>query len=778
MLNAGSLPVLFGGIMKKRILISVAAVIALVSIVGIISVSSLAAAFNRENFYLTDEELFEKASRAQNTVYLAYDNGGELVEVFNTSAIIGREWISIEDVGENILNAFISAEDREFYRHNGINVKRTAGALVNYLFHTSPRFGGSTITQQVIKNISGNNESTVKRKFNEILRALHIERIHSKEEILEVYLNIVPMSRNITGVFSAAEVYFGKKPSDLSIAEAATIAGITNSPGRYDPYTHPEECKEKRNRVLYAMHDNGKITDEEYENACACDLQVKKDDGRKSIYSWFVETANADIARDLSRARGITESAARVLMRGCKIILTEMPEVQAILDGFFADEDNLPLGCKDGQSIAMTVIDNATGNLVGIIGGVGNKSGNNLLNHAEITVPPASTIKPLAIYAPMLEEGLINWSTVVDDTPVSVEYKGDRVVTYPLNSPNVYAGLTTVRDAVRLSKNTIAVKLLNDYGINRCADGLIDRYGFNIIKEPTQIGGKSVSDLGVASLALGQLSAGVSLRKLTEAYSAFAREGKYSYSRSYLGVFDFEGNLLISPEATERRIYRAETCRIMNQMLMNVVETGTARSVTLKNILDTAGKTGTSSGNYDRLFVGYTPYFTAGVWTGYPDRSRAVEGGGPTHLEIWDKVMSEVHEKCALTRFGENEKCFSTQGLTRMSYCLDSGYRVGAECAHDLRGPRIAEGWFDAKNQPRDFCTLHRLIDSTDYPISAPDIKRDAGPVFVVDEMFSYSNLCPSEENDNTMADDEEESKSGDNPDIGPADEIIEEMIE
>ena len=741
MLNAVSLRFLFGGNMLKRFFIGFAAVACVIAIVSMVAFGSFAADFKKGNYYIVDEELFQSARSGQNTVYYAYNEANEPVEVFNTASLIGHKWVGISEVGENLINAFISAEDREFYKHKGVNVRRTVGAVANYLFRTHSSFGASTITQQVIKNISGDNEASVKRKFNEIMRAYHLEKLYSKDEILEVYLNIVPMSGNISGVGMAAQRYFGKDVGDLTVSEAATIAGITNSPARYDPYKHPIECKEKRNRVLYAMLDNGTITEEEYNKSVASELTlIERADG-DAVYSWFIETANNDIIGDLMAQKNISRGAATIMLRGCNVLLTQNIKVQEILEEYFENTDNFSPQVKDGLNYAMLVTDNESGNIIGIIGGVGKKQGNLLLNLTEINVPPASTLKPLAIYAPMIDAGLINAATVVDDTPISVSYNDGKAVGYPLNSPNVYAGLTTVTDAVRLSKNTVAAKLLESYGYDRCANELCDRYGFNIIRKSQTVSGKSVSDIGIAPLALGQLTNGVSLRALTDAYAAFPRDGVYKRGKTYYCVVDATGNTVVAPKTTEKRIYKTDTARIMNQLLMNVTDDGTARSVTLKHSVDTAGKTGTSSGNNDRLFVGYTPYFTAGIWTGYPSRKASVEHASPSHINIWDEVMKRIHEECVFES-GDAVKGFSTQGLTYLPYCKDSGQLCGELCPQDIRGDRMAYAYFAKDNVPSHECAIHKALDIDGNIISAPDIQRTpVEGIYIADEEYNLKNL-------------------------------------
>ena len=249
--------------------------------------------------------------------------------------------------------------------------------------------------------------------------------------------------------------------------------------------------------------------------------------------------------------------------------------------------------------------------------------------------------------------------------------------------------------------------------------------------------------MGIASLALGQLTYGVSIRELTDAYTAFARDGIYKKGHTYQGVFDYEGNLLISPESIEKRIYKTETARIMNLLLSGVVDNGTAKSLKLKHYVDTAGKTGTSSNNYDRLFVGYTPYFTAGIWSGYPARNNTVNGISPSHLSIWDEIMTSIHLQCAFNFYGEPD-VFNTQGLLKLPYCKDSGESPSELCDCDLRGNRVEYGYFSKDNLPNRKCEAHKMIFYSDFDnvISAPYIERQITEgLYIVDEEYNYKNL-------------------------------------
>jgi len=672
--------------MKRGIIITSCFLVIIALIVGVFSL--FVGAFVNDNIdYNLDERLFEAAKESKTAAFFAYDKNGDLTEVWKSSLGEKKTWSPLSSISRYVIDGFISMEDRTFYEHNGVNIKRTAYAFFNMLFHFKDSFGASTITQQVVKNMSGDNETTVRRKIGEMLRAFNLENNHTKEEILEVYLNIVPMSGNIYGVNEAANTYFSKEPEELSLSEAATIVGITNSPARFNPYNHPEECIEKRNRVLYAMLDNKKISNEEYEKAKIEPLIVAENKNKdEKVCSWFVETAISDIVSDLMKEYNLSENAARLLLNsGTKTILTVNIKVQEILEEVFENLNELSSAVSSGLDYSMVVVDNESGNLVGIIGACGEKKGNRLLNLATVPRTPGSTIKPLSLYAPLIESNIINWSTVIDDTPISVEEKDGVIISYPKNSPDIYEGKITVKDALRLSKNTIAVRLYNMLGKERIFNSLKENFGFNLI-ESLNDNGRVITDMEMAPLALGQLSRGIPLRSLTEAYTVFPNRGVLRNAKSYLGVFDYEGKILLENPSVEKRIYDSDTANLVTQLLSTVVENGTARSVKLKNIVDTAGKTGTSGNDKDRLFIGFTPYYTAGIWTGYRNSDKSVGTQSPNHIELWDKIMTKLHEVTLEDSNSDDYKGFSTEGLIRIEYCLDTGKAASEECTNTEYG--------------------------------------------------------------------------------------------
>lgn len=692
----------------KRILVVSASVVIIITILLSIGLVGLKIYADNNINYDIDEALFQAAKDSNTATYLAYNSAGELEEVWKDSSGGRKSWTDIELISPLLKDGFVAVEDGKFYQHKGVNLKRTLAAVANYIVRIKPNFGASTITQQVIKNISGDNDYSIKRKLTEILRAVHLEMAHSKEEILELYLNIVPMSGNLYGVREASLSYFGKEPSDVTVAEAATLIGITNSPARYNPYTKVEECTEKRNTVLGVMLEHEVISEEEYQAAKAEPLiTVDEDISFDRISSWFVETAQSDIISDLCSKFSISENAAKLLLNsGTKIILTMNSTVQRIMEEFFENEENLSVNFGEGLQYSMVVSDSATGNLLGVIGRAGKKEGNKLLNLATALHTPGSTLKPLALYAPLIENDKITWSTMVDDAPSSYSETNGEIVYYPKNSPDVYEGRMTISDALRLSKNTVALELYGMLGAEAIYRNLTNNYGFSSLVEREVISNGSVlTDKAASPLALGQLTRGVNLRELTEAYTAFPGGGVLRRSKSYYGVFDSEGKVLLDNVRSEKRIFSESTANVMNMMLSRVVEDGTARSITLKHLVDTAGKTGTSGMDRDRLFVGYTPYYTAGIWCGYADGKTSIGAQSPSHIKIWDSVMKEIHEQTVFKASDESIKGFSDRGITRALYCKETGLHAIGGC---ISSGTAEYGYFKSSELPKERCGVHR----------------------------------------------------------------------
>ncbi|MFA5561258.1 MAG: transglycosylase domain-containing protein [Eubacteriales bacterium] len=623
-------------------------------------------------------------------------------------------WAEEDELPQMLKDAFVSIEDHRFYEHDGVDWRRTAKAAFNYLFHFDEHFGGSSITQQLVKNLSGEYEVSARRKLKEMLRALKLEKHYEKEEILTYYLNVVPMAQNCLGVGAAAAYYFDKKPLELSLAECAALAAITNAPSYYDPIRFPENNRARRNLVLDQMRLYGKIDEAACEAAKQETLRLAEDAAAKKheIYDWYTEAVLTDVIRDLQEKLhyGYETASRMVYGGGLEIYALVDSEAQGIMEAYFANEKTFYGYAAQGlPNYAMTLIDPYSGDLLATTGGIGEKTANRVLHRGnDTTAPPGSALKPLALYAPALEAKLIHYATVFTDVPEFRQTAGGKFVKWPHNYPEIYHGLIGAHEALAYSKNTVAVQLYKKLGAEKVYRTLQDLGISTLVRSAPGSGGGVVSDLAPSPLALGQLSHGVTVRELSAAFAPFANGGLYRESRSYLAVYDKAGKLLLDNQTKKERRWSPETAYIMTMMLSEVVEYGTGKPLTLKYTVDTAGKTGTSGEDYDRWFVGYTPYLLAGVHIGHDTQNRAVGNAGKSHLQVWDEVMTRLHKKYFSA--AEIRSFERPAGVVRRAYCKDSGRAPGAFCQLDLRRNRTASGYFTPDNLPHGSCDRHALV--------------------------------------------------------------------
>ena len=609
-------------------------------------------------------------------------------------------YVKYADIPQNLVSAFVAIEDERFWTNQGVDWKRTIAAVGNFFFPGEDRFGGSSITQQLIKNVTGEDGYTIQRKVQEIFWALDLEKKKSKQEILELYLNEIYFSQNCWGVQSAAYTYFGKDVDDLTLLEAACLAAIPNSPTKYDPIINPDDNKFRRNLVLDQMKKLHMITDEEYTENYDKDIElnIQRTSEVTNINTWYTDMVIDDVIDDLVAEYGYTRQyASKLIYSGGLQIFTVMdPEVQSVLQEVFEGDEAFPkiTSGVPAQS-SMIVIHPTTGDILGVVGARGEKTGNRIQNYATHTLrSPGSSIKPLSVYAPALEAGLITYGQTVDDYPVRVLNENP----WPSNLPVVYNGLTTVNSAIERSVNTVAVRVLNMISplqsFNFCKNTLKMN---SLIDSVETAGGNTYTDIGEAALALGQLTYGLTVREITAAYSIFANEGIYNDIRSYTKVLDNKGKVLLSKEFTTGTIaISEENAYVMTKMLQNVVNNGTGRSITLRQTIDVAGKTGTAGNDYDRWFIGYTPYYIGGVWYGY-EYNKAINAAGYPANDIWDAVMTKLHQKYIdeAAAGGEAVKRFEQpENVVKMTYCKDSGMLMGDACKLDPRGSRADVGYF------------------------------------------------------------------------------------
>lgn len=644
-------------------------------------------------------------------IYYQDRETGEWKELKKLYESENRVWVGIEDIPKNLINACIAIEDKRFWDHDGVDWLRTMRASINMFFGGETTYGASTITQQLIKNLTHDDEVTVRRKLVEIFRALDYEDKYSKDQILEWYLNIIPLGEGCSGVQAASEVYFGKDVEDLTLAECAALIGITNNPSLYDPYLNPEANKERQELILGEMLDQGYISQTEYQEAKAQELVLNnrsgEDDGTGNYFTYFEDQVINEVVRDLMAKTGYEYSMALKMLQtgGYKIYCTIDPEVQAQVDQIYEDLANIPDTASSQQlQSAIVVTDNKTGDVVALAGGVGEKVGSLILNRAtQSYLSPGSTIKPLSVFAPALEMGLITPATVYDDTP----YQFTDTAAWPKNSDSTYRGLVSINDAVCYSLNTVAVKLVAEMGAETSFNYAKDKMGLtSLVSEYVTSSGTVLSDIDLAPMAMGGLTQGVTVRDMAEAYTAFPNDGLYREGRTYTRVLDASGKVVLDNTQDSWTAMSQKTAWYSTYMMQNTVAYGSGTGAQLENMA-VAGKTGTTTSDYDRWFAGYTPYYTAVVWCGYDDPEEVILTDTTENpaVSLWQKVMAGIHEDLPAAEF---EK---PTDVVTVNVCRDSGLLPGEACRSDPRGDRTVEVELFLEDVPTETCDTHVMVD-------------------------------------------------------------------
>lgn len=684
-----------------------------------------------------------------------------------------RIWTDLEDIPKYLQKAAIAIEDKRFEKHHGVDWRGTTRAIVYTLFGKNVQ-GGSTITQQLVKNVTGDNEVTVKRKITEIYRALELEKRYEKDEILEAYLNEVFFGQSCYGVVTASRMYFNKDVSDLTLAECASLMGITNNPSMYDPTLSSwtrENNRERQLTILGAMLEQGKISQEEYDEAKAEDIvfsngftisgkyvgsdgtatdpepeepptddtespEDEEEPAIKGRYSWFTEAMIGDVADALVEKYGITDKVRdngttytayeqawdMVHGKGYKIYTTQNPKYQKIAEDVCYDLSNIPYTSsytnsageqvEDQLQIALTIVDPTNGYVVAMIGGAGEKQADRVWNWAVNARQCGSAIKPLSTYAPALDDGTINGASVIDDYPMLLN--GD---VWPRNANWRYQGLTALHKALAQSLNTCAVRTNLAYGVDRSYEFLVNKLGFeNLTYTDSQ---------QVGNMALGGFEKGVTTEEMAAAYAAFVNEGVYTKPRTFVRVEDANGNVILENEAQSSVAMKNTTAAIINHLLQEAALNGTGYEAQFSG-MHIAGKTGSTNSNKDRYFVGYTPYYSCAVWAGYEHNQRIVASGNPCSA-IFRKVMSAIHEELPDKDF------FSCAGLTSVAVCADSGMLASENCALDVRGSRVYTALVAADNAPTSVCTMHT---APSYTVNMAD--SDGNVTTVTGSVLNY----------------------------------------
>lgn len=643
---------------------------------------------------IDDMNIQELALVRSSIVYYTDENGNSH-EVEYLSSDGNSIWVESGEISKVMKEAIVAIEDERFYRHGGVDLKRTFGAVLGYvrekLGGSIASYGGSTITQQVIKNITSEKDRTATRKIKEMMRSVALEKQLSKDEILTLYLNVIFLSNNCYGVEAASNRYFGKSASELDLTEAALIAGITQRPSYYNPLKNPENALAKRNTVLLKMYETGKIAKDEYEEAIKSDLGIHESqfNVQDNVYSYFIDTVINDVINDLQTEKGYTQSFAtqQVLGGGLKIYTTMDLDIQNAMEDVFANSKTFTSGAKNAQA-AMVIIDPNTGEIKGIIGGKGRKTTSRGLNRATQTRrQPGSSIKPLTVYTPAFEKRELTPSSILVDEPIKIKDWS------PKNSYSGFKGSITVKKAIEISANIPAVKALQKVGTDTSYIYAKDKFHLGVVD----------ADRDLSPLGLGGLTNGVTVEEMAAAYSAFANGGYYCEPYTYTKVLDSANRVLLEKKTSKEQIIGKDTSYIMSQMLYGVVNSssGTGRLARLgdKN-MGVYGKTGTTNNDYDKWFVGYTPYYVGAVWFGF-DQQKSIRSVGITSnisAKLWSETMEKVHE-------GLPSKMIEMPDDMVKSYiCVETGLLATTECTG-------ASEYFLDGTEPKKYCSKEHLIE-------------------------------------------------------------------
>ena len=757
----------FGVIFWKCILV-------LVIIVGVVGISSGVGVMKGIIDSAPDISAIDVTPTGYSTTVLASD-GTEISTLVASGA--NRKYVTIDEIPQSLQDAFVAIEDERFYEHNGIDMQsilRAAATGIAHGFHFSQ--GGSTITQQLIKNnvlTTWTSESSfiesLQRKIQEQYLAVELEKkVDDKKWILENYMNSINLGANTLGVQAASEKYFGKDVSELTLSESAVIAGITQNPAKYNPITHPDQNAERREKVLNNMLEQGYISQSEYDEAMDDDVYDRISEHNAvddtSINSYFVDALIDDVFSDLiDKGYSETEAYKMIYQGGLTIQSTQDLELQKICDEEANNLDNYPTTPKysftlyfqvkssDGTltsysnqtmlsyykkatnnedysinfdtedecyaaiaqyeqdvlnpgdeivegseyvtitlqpQVALTLMDQSTGEVKAMVGGRGDKSGNRTWNRATDTCrQPGSTFKIIGCYAAALDAGGLTLASVQDDAPFTVGSKQFH------NYDNSYRGYTNLRTAITNSINIVTVKTLQEIGVDLGYE-YAENFGITTLTD---------TDKNL-SLALGGLTKGVTNIELTGAYATIANSGTYLEPKLYTVVYDHDGNVLLDKSDTQdtRQVLKDTTAWLLTDAMKDVMTSGTGTRAYFGSTMAQAGKSGTTTSNRDCLWAGYTPYYTCVVWGGYDDNSKQAGSNTTYPKNIWKAIMSRVHE-------GLEYKDFPTpSGITSATVCSKSGLLpIEGTCDSDPRGSMLITEYFDASTVPSDLCDHH-----------------------------------------------------------------------
>ena len=719
--------------------------------------------------------------------YIYYvDNSGNIQVLQKLYADTDSEWASFEEIPEEMIYAAVAIEDHRFFEHQGVDWFTTIKACINMFVGSGDSFGGSSITQQLIKNMmltedEAADDVTVQRKVMEIFRATEFEKEYDKSVVLEWYLNYIYLGNRCTGVKAAAEKYFGKELEDLTAAECACIISITNNPSIYNPlgtkeitydgetHTCAEWNKIRRENVLYMMKEYGYLTKDEYAVAleqsenlqfkegvpfedrysdCAeCGYHAHNDtyvvedgvyhcpecnavttigeDVSQDVYSWFVDTVLEDVAAEMAVEAGYQATDKEMIKLYKKLICsggyhiysTFDLDAQNAVDKIYTDLDEIPTTSSLQQlESGIVIIDNKTGDIIAMSGGVGEKKVFDAYNRAtDAMLQPGSSLKPLSIYAPAFELELVSPVSVMKDMPIyyydtangkivtsAAEAEG-KLSSFPKNDNKKYSYSYSIYQGIVSSVNGVAVNTLDTMGLETSFKFAKEKFRLNTLVETyTTSSGSILTDIAYSPLGMGAPSVGVTVRDMAEAFATFSNGGVWREGRTFTHVYNTDGELVLYNEQESEAILSEKTVEYMNYCLTGAVNSGTGTAAKISG-QKVAGKTGTTSSAKDRWFCGFTEYYTAGVWCGYDQPEVIKLTGEKTNpaCRLFAKVMKPLHKGLDSVDLYDEEK------FVEVEICRDSGLLATDACADDCRGSRVVKASAYEDDVPTQLCDKH-----------------------------------------------------------------------
>lgn len=678
---------------------------------------------------------------AQDKTSFIYDSEGNLITDYKGTE--DRIMVSIDEIPEMLQNAFIAVEDARFYEHNGVDVKRIVGALVAN-FTSGSTQGGSTITQQLIKQTVLSSEQSYKRKLQEAYLAMELETRYTKKQILESYLNTIFLGGSYYGVRVAAYGYFGKELDQLTLRECAMLAGLTRSPNYYNPrsnfYTRntegsntPNITNNRTDYVLRQMRENGLITAQQYNAALdrSTASVLEKSPASTDMYAYphYVEYAISDVVDTFLDLNGLEDTSAnryamenKLRTGGYSVYLCLDTEIQEIVEDTLANWSDYPRLRDPSDKVyqsrnadgtyteieqpqaAACVFDYRTGELKAIVGGRYKPTTRKTLNRASgMTMPVGSSIKPLTVYAPAIDLGASPASIAYNmPVPISGWKDSSGKDSWPKNyGGGGYKGPQSFRSALRNSYNTAAAQILMTYvGVSRSVEylhlmGIPDK---NINADPF-------------GLALG--SSGITPVQMAVAFGTIANKGVYQQPLSFSRIVDSNGNVVVDMHQQQDRhqVFKPSTAYLVVDMLKEAVQSGTGTKAKISSQV-VAGKTGTNSDSKGVFFAGMTGWYSASVWIGH-DNYKALSSkatGGNAAAPLWQSFMEKIHKAKNLDSREIIDGTPSDYNLVRVTTCGVSGQLATDACYNDVNGYKTITDYWSADSVPTAYCSMHKSV--------------------------------------------------------------------